>query len=77
MRCKSEQSCMGRKGEGPRFGWIKIPGSRLRDGVADHCYMFHQGCFGPPDENWMTDPALPWGLEAILDDLKRVFPPRH
>jgi dienelactone hydrolase len=73
MRCQSRQHCIGRKGEGPRFGWIKIPGSRLRDREADHCYMFHQGCFGAPDEAWMTDPSLPLGLPALMDDIARVL----
>lgn len=76
MRCASQQGCIGLNDSGTRFGWIKIPGSKLRDKEADHCYMFHQGCFGPPDKAWMTDPALPWALPALLDDLKRVFPPK-
>ncbi|MBN2495363.1 MAG: hypothetical protein JXR96_12280 [Deltaproteobacteria bacterium] len=73
IACGSERACVGRIGRGPRMGWIKVPGSRLRDKEADHCYMFHQGCLGPPDQDWMSDPSLPWGLPALIGDLERAF----
>ncbi|GEM_PF-3017411 len=76
LRCGSSSSCLGKApGSGARWGWIKVPSSRLRDREADHCYMFDQGCFGPPDEAWLDDPSTPWGLQALLDDLRKALPP--
>jgi dienelactone hydrolase len=76
LRCGSLQACIrpGPAG-GARHGWIKVPSSRLRDREADHCYMFHQGCFGPPDPDWLENPRLPWALPAVLEDLRRALGP--
>jgi len=76
LRCGSSLGCVWRAAaDAARHGWLKVPSARMRDREADHCYMFHQGCFGPPDEAWLTDPGLPWGLPAILEDLGRALPP--
>lgn len=75
LRCGSSSSCLWRPlEEGARAGWIKVPSSGVSDGEADHCYMFRYGCLGPPDEDWQRDPSLPWGLPAILEDLRRALP---
>ncbi len=76
LRCGADTSCLWRPREGgPRSGWIKVPSSGVSDGEADHCYMFRGGCLGPPDEDWETNASLPWGLPAILEDLRRALPP--
>lgn len=74
LQCGSRQACLRRgPAGGARHGWIKIPGKLLRDGEADHCYMFQHGCMGPTDTVWLTDPSLPWALPALLDDLRRAL----
>jgi dienelactone hydrolase len=78
LRCESSSSCVWKPfgaGAGARAGWIKVPSSAMSDGEADHCYMFRYGCLGFPDEEWEKDANLPWGLPAILEDLRRALPP--
>lgn len=76
LRCGSDSSCLWTlPGAGERAGWIKIPSRSMADGEAGHCYMFRDGCLGLPDEEYLNNPDLPWGLPAILEDLRKALPP--